>query len=79
MGNHQLHGFLATKLVNVELVGQFHPANGRVGPDLAVDAEGDAIELHRTALALEHHFQMRSVCLLCPTKKEHSKYDMALS
>ncbi len=49
--NHQLNGFVATELVEVELVGQFHPLDGRVRPNIAVDAEGDTVEFDRTAFA----------------------------
>jgi hypothetical protein len=46
VGNHQLDGLIATKLVEVEFVGQFHPLDGRIRPDIAVDPEGNAVELH---------------------------------
>src|SRR5471030_1039409 len=32
VGNHQLHRLVPTKLVEVELVGQFHPFDGRNWP-----------------------------------------------
>jgi len=58
VSNHQLHGLVTPKLVEVEFVGQLHPLDGRIWPDVAVDSERDAIELHRTALASQHDFEV---------------------
>ena len=58
MGNHQLNRLVATKLVEIEFVGQFHPFDGRIRPDVAVDPEGNAVEFHRTTFTFEHDFQV---------------------
>ena len=58
MGNHQLHRLIATKLVEVEFVGQFHPLDGWIRPDVAVDSEGNAIQFYRATFTFQHHFEV---------------------
>jgi hypothetical protein len=58
VGNHQLNRLVSTKLVDVEFVSQFDPLDGRIRPDVAVDAKGNAVELDRTTLAPQYHFEV---------------------
>ena len=58
VGNQQLHRLLAAEFVDVQFVGQLDPTHGRVGPHLAVDTKGDAVELQAAAFALEHHLEV---------------------
>ena len=58
MRNHQLHSLIPTKLVHIQLVGQFHPTHRRVRPDLTVHPKRNAVQFHRPAFALEHHFKV---------------------